>query len=101
MSKEYRITTDLYTIPYKDDQHLVYAPKIGFLCAGNKAVVDLLAKINKSDSGNFIKEEVETLEYLEKNNVVNGSEKPVISNSCPEKFTPGIVMLQQVIKNLW
>jgi uncharacterized protein len=93
MSKEYRITTDLYTIPYKDDQHLVYAPKIGFLCAGNKAVVDLLAKINKSDSGNFIKEEVETLEYLEKNNVVNGSEKPVISNSCPEKFTPVTVTL--------
>ena len=93
MGKNFRITTDLFTIPYKDDQHLVYAPKIGFLCAGNKAVVDLLAKLNKSNPGEFFKEEVETLEYLEKNKVLNGSHDKPISLPCPEKFTPVTVTL--------
>ena len=93
MSKEYRITTDLFTIPYKKDQHLVYAPKIGFLCTGNKALVDLLAKINGSTSDNFIKEDVETLEYLEKNKILNGPKEPAISIACSEKFTPVTVTL--------
>ena len=93
MSKDYRITTDLYTIPYKDDQHLVYAPKIGFLCSGNRAVVDLLAKIKESKPGDFINEEFETLDFFEKNKVLNGSEDPAISISCPEKFTPVTVTL--------
>lgn len=93
MNKEYRITTDLFTIPFKENQHLVYAPKIGFLCAGNRALVDLLAKVNASNEVRFEKEELETLNYFEENKVLNGPPELLISNKCPEKFTPVMVTL--------
>ena len=93
MSKTYRVTTDLFTIPYKEDQQLVYAPKIGFLCAGNRAVVDLLAKINQPNPGEFSKAEVGILNYFESSKVLNGAEDPPISRSCPERFSPVTVTL--------
>jgi uncharacterized protein len=93
MSKEYQITTDIFTIPYKDNQHLIYAPKKGFLCSGNNAVADLLSKINGSITGHFTEAEIETLEYLEKSKVVNGTDDPVVSIPRPDKFAPVTVTL--------
>ena len=93
MNKEYRITTDLFTVPYKEDEQLIYAPRIGFLCAGNHELVDLLARIRKSNASVFGKDESEALDFLEKNKILNGNADKAIPSACPEKFTPTTVTL--------
>jgi uncharacterized protein len=93
MSKEYTITTDIFTIPFKEDQYLVYAPRTGFLCSGNNATIELLGKLRNSKPVKFSKEETDTLEYFELNKILNGSEGKGLTVVHPEKFTPLMLTL--------
>lgn len=93
MNKKYSITTDLFTIPYKDDNLILYAPRIGFACVANTDLINLLADIDTINMESISKEQRDILNFLEEREVLNGSaEFNCITNPSP-KYMPTQVTL--------
>jgi uncharacterized protein len=93
MSDKYAVTCDLFTIPYKDDLQLLYAPRVGFLCEANRDVIGLLADIDSVHAESLNAEQKKVLDYLEMNGVLNGSKEAVIEKKKPGEFLPTRVTL--------
>jgi len=93
MADKYSVTCDLFTIPYKDGLHLLYAPRVGFLCEANKDVISLLASIDSPDIDRVNQEQLKVLDYLVENGVLNGSKEAVVDNLLPKEFVPTRVTL--------
>jgi hypothetical protein len=69
--KKYRITCDLFTIPYTKDQSILYAPKVGFLCEANSDVIDLLSELELIDFDRLNEKQNKVLGFLEESGVLN------------------------------
>jgi uncharacterized protein len=93
MSKDYQVTCDLFTVPYNQEEKLLYAPRIGFLCLANKDLLDMLASIDTIDSKNINDTQKEVLDYLSEKGVINGEEEKSLHKKYPEKFSPVQVTL--------
>jgi len=93
MSKEYQVTCDLFSIPLKNNECLLYAPKVGFICEANKELYNLLANLDEIDQNALNKKQATVLEQLEENGVVNGSREIHIKQYKPGAFLPVNVTL--------
>jgi uncharacterized protein len=93
MNKEYRVSCDLFTIPYKKNFSILYAPKIGYLCKANNDVINLLSNLNKIDSGHLNDKQSGVLKHLEENGVLNGSVEPDVRKARQNIFIPTRVTL--------
>ena len=93
MSKPYKITCDLFTIPYKGDISILYAPKVGYLCEANSHVINLLSDLDQTDTETLNEKQLTVLKHLEENGILNGSEETEIKKIKLDKFTPTRVTL--------
>jgi uncharacterized protein len=93
MTKQYSITCDLFTIPYKNDQNILYAPRVGFLCEANSDVIDLLSKIDQIDIDSLNNKQRKVLDFLDESGILNGSVETAIQQKVPEDFAPTRVTL--------
>ncbi|MFQ5605712.1 MAG: radical SAM protein [bacterium] len=88
MSKKYQITADLFTLPYKEDSAILYAPRVGFACAANVDLINLLADLEMQDFDSLNDEQIAALDYLDQKGLVNGSPEVSVIPIFPEKFSP-------------
>lgn len=93
MSKQYRVTCDLFKIPLEKESSLLYAPKVGFICEANEDLCQLLASLEDMDDEALNKKQKNVLDRLERNGILNGSRERVIQKYTPGKFTPTKVTL--------
>ncbi|MFQ5571556.1 MAG: radical SAM protein [Rhodothermales bacterium] len=91
MSK-YRVTTDLFTLPYKDGQFVLYAPLVGFMSAVNEELLDLLAGLETLDEAPLDEAQQHALDYLAAKGVVNGATSASITPD-PTRFAPSKLTL--------
>jgi uncharacterized protein len=92
MSKKFQVTCDLFMIPYKEDSSLLYAPRVGYVCAANAELVNLLAELDHSKN-NYSDKQLQVLNELESGGVLNGSNEAEINSFDAEKFAPTGVTL--------
>ncbi len=88
MSKKYQVTADLFTLPCKEDSAILYAPRLGFACAANHDMVNLLAHLETLDIDSLNEEQKAALEYLNQKGVLNGSREASVIKTFPEKLSP-------------
>ncbi len=69
----YKITTDLFTLPYKRGQSVLYAPLLGFACVANDELVNFLSKIESIQNGTITSEEQKILDFLISKDLINGA----------------------------
>ena len=93
MNKKYMITADLFTLPYKDDDSILYAPRVGFACVVNPDMVGLLADLNSIHIDNLNVEQKAALDFLDNKGILNGSDEYDCVKELPEKYTPTMVTL--------
>jgi uncharacterized protein len=91
-NESYRITADLFTIPYQEN-FIIYAPRVGFACVINKALVNLLADLARVDISMLNQEQKGALDYLCQKGVLNGSDELNCIKVFPEKYMPVQVTL--------
>jgi len=93
MSSDFRITSDLFTIPYHKGDKLLYAPKAGFLCTANRDLQDLLADLESIDKAKINDTQKEVLDFLMDKGVINGEEEKSLRKKYPEEYSPVQVTL--------
>ncbi|MBN2357445.1 radical SAM protein [candidate division KSB1 bacterium] len=93
MAKCYTLTADVFTIPYHDDESILYAPLLGFVCVVNDDVINLLADVEHIDLKTLNKEEKATLRYLEDKGLLNGSREYNCVHPYQEKYQPAQLTL--------
>ena len=67
MTKKYSITADLFTIPYKGEDLILYAPRVGFACIANPDLINLLADLETLDVNTLTEDQKAVLNFLDKN----------------------------------
>jgi uncharacterized protein len=81
---KYNITTDVFTLDYKDNLSILYAPLVGFACVLNRDSMDLLAELEDHDGHSFTSKQEDFINVLIKRRVIN-SEEPC----APQKREAG------------
>lgn len=89
----YKITTDLFTLPYKDGQSVLYAPLVGFVGVANEDLLNFLAGLETIDDGDITPAQKEILDHLEEKGVVNGSQSAVPRLEHGEEVSPAKLTL--------
>ncbi len=90
---KYEITCDLFTLPYKEDCQILYAPKLGYVCAANNDLVNLLSELDTMNPSSLNQEQRAALDYLDQKGVLNGSKEVSLSAAFQEKYSPTMVTL--------
>ena len=93
MADQYSVTCDLFTLPYQNGNHLLYAPRLGFACIANSDLVSLLANLETLDIAALNAEQRAALDYLDRKGVLNGSQEVSRLKTFPEKYAPTQVTL--------
>ena len=83
----YKITTDVFTLPYEENKKVLYAPLLGFVCEVNNDMINFLANLENINEKSLKPQENKTLEYLIDKRVVN-MERTNISDIKPEQLDP-------------
>lgn len=73
MSKN-KVTTELFTIPYRDGNSVLYAPLLGFACIANADLFNFIANIENVNDQMITPEHKRLLDYLIEKQVVNGTQ---------------------------
>ena len=71
MADKYRLTADLFTIPYDAETSILYAPRSGFACVANQDLLSLLATLPEIDPEGLNAEQKAALQYLEAKGLFN------------------------------
>ena len=93
MSGGYVRTTDLFTLPDGDGNHVLYAPRQGFIGLVNPDLVNLLARVESSGDLRLNDRERACLEELERRGLLNGKEPGSPVPAPPGRFEPRQVTL--------
>ncbi len=93
MCKTFSITSDLFTIPYKKDKVILYAPRRRLTCVVNHDLLNLLADIDSLESSSLNSRQIAALRYLEKKRILNGPEEYSCVKSTSEVYSPTHVTL--------
>lgn len=88
MADKYSITCDLFTLPYKQEDSILYAPRLGFVCIANPDLVNLLAGLESLELDSLNQEQLGALEFLVKKGVLNSSKEISVLKSFPDKYFP-------------
>ena len=90
---EYKITGDLFTVPGITDDYILYAPRVGFACRANGGLVNLLGNLDKIDPNQLTVPQIDTLKFLEKKGIVNGTWEYTVNGKMPGQYKPTQVTL--------
>jgi len=93
MGDAYTITADIFTLPYKDGESILYAPRVGFACAVNDDTLNLLSELDTIDTDTLNQDQKDVLDFLDKKGILNGSDELNCIKVLPEKYTPTMVTL--------
>lgn len=93
VSDKYKITCDLFSLPYRDGLQVLYAPRLGFVCSANEPLIDLLAHLDSLDSDALTSEQRSALAYLTEKGVLNGTPPGPLTPPNPGPFTPTMTTL--------
>lgn len=85
---QYNITTDLFTLPYKEDKSVLYAPLLGFSCMVNNDTINFLADLESFDNENLGTMQKEILDFLIKKGVINGSLQKIQNQFLNKELSP-------------
>lgn len=89
---KYKVTTDLFTLPYEGDDLILYAPLKNLVCVVNSDTSELLTKLPELDIESLNTEQISTLNFFKKNGVLN-SDFGTIPRNMPEEYLPTRVTL--------
>jgi len=89
----YRITTDIFTLNYKEEKQVLYAPLLGFACEINNDMVHLLSDLEGTEDHELSQHEKAILEYLIQRGVVNGKTKSAPVHDVDKKVRPSKLTL--------
>ena len=84
----YKITTDLFILPYKNGQSLLYAPLAGFAGLVNTDLVNFLAEIENIEEETLEDGQKETLDFLIQKGLVNGLPHTMPVMDLKREFSP-------------
>jgi uncharacterized protein len=90
---KYEITTDLFTLPYKKDQCILYAPTKGFACVANEDLADFVMGVQNLDHGTVEESEERFLDLLVEKGVLNGKERTCPPMDRSQKIAPSKLTL--------
>lgn len=93
MPKEYKITTDVFSLPYKNSDSIIYAPMVGYACIANQQMVDLIAGLEKRTPDTFTNDEINILEELEEKLILNHPAKKPRQQNNSDAFMPTMLTL--------
>ena len=93
MSEDYRITADLFMLPYRDGNHILYAPRLGFACIANPDLVNLLASLDDLSPEALSQQQKAALEFLNERGIFDASKEASCVKAIPEKYAPTQVTL--------
>lgn len=93
MAKSYTVTADVFTVPYKNGDVILYAPLAGFAGVANADTIGLLAGLDELDTGTLNPQQKEILDFLDRKGILNGSKEYACGTTLPEKYTPTMVTL--------
>ena len=89
----YEITTDVFSLPYKGDQCILYAPTRGFACLANKELVDFILGLEGMDEPALESRQKGILDLLVEKGVLNGTEKTIPSGESSQTIAPSKLTL--------
>jgi uncharacterized protein len=92
MVEKYQLTADIFTVPYKDEASILYAPRLGFACIANRDLISLLADLDSIDLAGLNSAQRAALEYLEQKGLFNHAREynpvaPVQEGFAPNQLT--------------
>jgi len=73
---QYKITTDLFQLPYENNISILYAPLKGFLCKVNNDFIELLANIETLNGAQLTPEIQRLVDYLIQAEIINAPPEP-------------------------
>ena len=86
MSGKYKVTCDLYTIPYDDKDSVLYAPLTGFAGIVNQDVLNLISSIEQLGEASLKPPQRAARDFLVKKGIVNGNGEVNPVKAKPETF---------------
>jgi len=93
LETNYKITCDLFSLPYDDFNQILYAPRLGFISIVNNDLVNLLADVETLDVQILNQEQKAALDYLHKKNLLNGSSEMNIVSPTLIEYEPTMLTL--------
>jgi len=88
MADLYKLTADVFTLPYHGEESILYAPRAGFACVVNEDVINLLANLQEGGGNPPNEEESAVLEYLAGKGILNGSQEINCVFPYQQKYQP-------------
>jgi uncharacterized protein len=93
MSKKYEITADLFILPYRNEDYILYAPRVGLASIVNQDTVNFLSDLDSVKYDNLKEEEKTIIDFFSEKGILNGSKEFNCINQLPEQYTPTLVTL--------
>ena len=93
MKKLLKVATDLFQIPYKDEKYILYAPRIGFACICNQALIELINNSDLLNESSLNKEETEILNYLDSMGIFDNSKEAACIYQPSREYLPTMVTI--------
>ena len=90
---KYVVTTDLFTLPYKEDNSILYAPRVGFACLANQDLLNFITNLETLQQEELSEEQKGVVNYLQEKQIINGTNEANCIARLPEKYTPTQVTL--------
>ena len=90
---KYDVTTDVFTISYKDDKTILYAPLVGFACIANSDLIDFLINIKNVTNDNVTSDQQQILDYLIQKKVINGKQEGMLNSNNSKTLSPAKLTL--------
>jgi len=90
---QYKITTDLFTLPYKNEESVLYAPLVGFVCKANDDLINFLANLEDMENEAITPELKQIIEFLIKKGIINGSQSELPDTTRNKELSPSQLCL--------
>ncbi len=88
MSKDYRLSCDLFLLDYKEENKILYAPRLGFSFVANPDLQNLIGRIALENLPELNSEQTQVLDYLESKGIFNQNREREVNNPVPVDFKP-------------
>lgn len=89
----YKITTDIFTLPYNDGKTVLYAPLVGLACVANEDLINFLAEIDSLEEDAVDSGQKGILEFFVNRGLVNGTPYEMSAHSRNGEFSPSKLAL--------
>lgn len=90
---QYRITTELFTLPYRNGQVALYAPLVGFAAFVNQEVLNLLADLDQICESELSTKYRKVLQLFIEKRIINGKIVSIGHKKHSKKLSPAMLTL--------